>query len=148
MAAPELAVRAATPKDVPTLKSFDELLSRDGRREALVANAISAGRCWVAETRSTVLGYGALTAEFFNREFVALVIVAASNRRQGVATAILDAMEATCAGETVFTSTNESNLPMRRLLAKRGYQPSGRIENLDTGDPELVFMKVLRNRAR
>ncbi len=87
-----------------------------------------------------------LTAEFFNREFVALVIVGASNRRQGVA--ILDAMEVTCAGETVFTSTNESNLPMRRLLAKRGYQPSGRIENLDPGDPELVFMKVLRNRAR
>jgi hypothetical protein len=33
---------------------------------------------------------------------------------------------------------------MRTLLAKRGYIPSGRIENLDPGDPELVFVKFLR----
>jgi hypothetical protein len=32
---------------------------------------------------------------------------------------------------------------MRALLAKRGYTDSGRIENLDPGDPELVFVKFL-----
>jgi hypothetical protein len=33
---------------------------------------------------------------------------------------------------------------MRALLAKRGYTDSGRIENLDPGDPELVFVEFLR----
>jgi hypothetical protein len=32
---------------------------------------------------------------------------------------------------------------MRALLAKRGYCDSGRIENLDPADPELVFVKFL-----
>jgi len=30
---------------------------------------------------------------------------------------------------------------MRALLAKAGFEPSGLIENLDPGDPELVFVK-------
>jgi len=32
---------------------------------------------------------------------------------------------------------------MRELLAQLGYQSSGIVENLDPGDPELIFMKVL-----
>ena len=41
----------------------------------------------------------------------------------------------------LFVSTNESNTPMRALLAKHGYVPSGFIENLDEGDLELFFFK-------
>jgi hypothetical protein len=37
---------------------------------------------------------------------------------------------------------------MRALLEKCGYAPSGRIENLDPGDPELVFVKFLSADAR
>ena len=33
---------------------------------------------------------------------------------------------------------------MRTLLGRRDHQPSGTILNLDTGDPELVFVKFLR----
>jgi hypothetical protein len=33
---------------------------------------------------------------------------------------------------------------MRSLLTKLGFEPSGIIENLDDGDPELVFFKRLR----
>ena len=45
------------------------------------------------------------------------------------------------ANPKLFTSTNRSNAPMQSLLAKLGYRPSGVIENLDEGDPELVYMK-------
>jgi hypothetical protein len=30
---------------------------------------------------------------------------------------------------------------MRQLLTQVGYEPSGTIENLDPGDPELVYVK-------
>ncbi|MEO0538637.1 MAG: GNAT family N-acetyltransferase, partial [Cyanobacteria bacterium P01_A01_bin.123] len=42
-----------------------------------------------------------------------------------------------------FTSTNESNLLMQALMAKLRYIPSGIINNLDEGDPELVYFKRL-----
>jgi len=53
-------------------------------------------------------------------------------------------VEQECRTPKLFTSTNESNAPMRALLAKLGFSPSGVIENLDEGDPELVFFKRLR----
>ena len=39
----------------------------------------------------------------------------------------------------LFTSTNQSNTPMQALLALLGYVRSGVIDNLDPGDPELVY---------
>ncbi|MGZ0787205.1 hypothetical protein ACXM5X_30120 [Pseudomonas saponiphila] len=36
------------------------------------------------------------------------------------------------------------DVPARGLLAKAGFQPSGVVENLDEGDPELIFFKPVR----
>jgi hypothetical protein len=54
-------------------------------------------------------------------------------------------LESECRTEKLFTSTNLSNLPMQSLLAKRGYKLSGVIDNLDPGDPELVYFKFVGN---
>ena len=52
-------------------------------------------------------------------------------------------MEQTCTTAKLFTSTNQSNAPMQALLNKLGYRQSGFIENLDEGDPELIYFKRL-----
>ena len=39
----------------------------------------------------------------------------------------------------VFTSTNQSNAPMRELLRSEGWTASGVLSGLDDGDPEHVF---------
>ena len=49
--------------------------------------------------------------------------------------------EAAHDSDRIFTSTNESNDPMRRLLAKADWLATGIVENLDPGDPELIFVK-------
>ncbi|WZB72100.1 hypothetical protein WJ968_11125 [Achromobacter xylosoxidans] len=49
-----------------------------------------------------------------------------------------------CDTAKLFTSTNQSNVAARRLMAKAGFVPSGMIENLDEGDPELVYVKFVR----
>jgi hypothetical protein len=46
-----------------------------------------------------------------------------------------------CATRKLFTSTNESNRAMRDLLAHAGFEPSGVVQNLDPGDPELIYFK-------
>ncbi len=80
-------------------------------------------------------------AGFFERPFVTLLVVGPEYRRSGVATALMDAAEATLAPCRVFTSTNRSNGPMLALPAGRGYTPSGALVGLDDGDPEEFFFK-------
>ena len=45
-------------------------------------------------------------------------------------------------GEKLWTSTNQSNAPMCALLSRLGFILSGQIDNLDDGDPELVFVRL------
>jgi ribosomal protein S18 acetylase RimI-like enzyme len=90
-----------------------------------------------------VVGYAEMTTAFFHRPFIGLLSVRAKHRRQGIATALMKALEAKCREEKLFTSTNDSNSAMQALLAKLGYRRCGSIEELDEGGPELIFVKFL-----
>lgn len=72
-----------------------------------------------------------------------LVVVSSANRRSGVGRQIVSGLEHQSSADRIFTSTNTSNSPMRHLLTNLGYQHSGMVENLDPGDPELIFVKFL-----
>ena len=50
-------------------------------------------------------------------------------------------LETQSKSEDLFTSTNESNSHMQQVLEKLGYESSGIIYNLDSGDPEIVYVK-------
>jgi hypothetical protein len=52
--------------------------------------------------------------------------------------------EAVAVTPKLFTSTNESNIPMQQLCERLGYARSGLIENLDEGDPEIIYFKSNR----
>ena len=80
--------------------------------------------------------------------FATVVVIAAGAatvlvRREVERSALVRACESDCVAPKLFVSTNESNLPMQALLAKLDYAPSGRVENLDEGDPELIYVKFL-----
>ncbi|MDH0288488.1 GNAT family N-acetyltransferase [Pseudomonas sp. GD04087] len=138
-------VRLAVSSDLDSLIELDAIAGLEARRLEFIAQAISAGQCWVAvEPRdaSMLLGYGVLNDSFFEQAFIPLIVVRDSARRRGVGSAILLALESQCGAAKLFTSTNASNEPMRRLLDKHGFIASGQIENLDEGDPELVLVKL------
>lgn len=138
-------VRLALSSDLDALTDLDAIARREPRRQAFIARAVSAGQCWVAvdaRDASVLLGYGVLNDAFFEHAFIPLIVVRDSARRQGVGAAILCALESQCGAAKLFTSTNASNEPMRKLLGKLGFMGSGQIENLDEGDPELVFVKL------
>lgn len=90
----------------------------------------------------TVVGYVVADASFFGYPFVWLVVVGAAHRRRGIATALMRHAESMFPPGKRFTSTNESNLGSQRLLESLGYRRSGLIENLDEGDPEIIYYKV------
>ena len=139
----EIRVRLAGTRDRRAFAEIDPRVSSDLARRDVVDSAIAARMCWIAERTNKPVGYGILSRKFFARDFIELLYVAEEERRKGVGVAVLRSIESTIMADRVFTSTNESNAPMRALLKSRDYHPSGRIENLDPGDPELVYVKFL-----
>ncbi|MGA0601647.1 GNAT family N-acetyltransferase [Caulobacter sp. KR2-114] len=138
---PDFSIRRATRDDLARLTGVDPRLDTEPGRAAHLAPLLDLGLSWVAEAQDRPLGYVVASTRFFDRPFVDLVVVAQDARRLGVGTALMAACEDQHDDDRLFTSTNESNQPMRALLAKAGYRVSGVIENLDPGDPELVFVK-------
>ena len=61
----------------------------------------------------------------------------------GIGAALVGHVEGLCKSDRIFTSTNESNLPMQSLLQKLGYKRSGTVDDLDPGDPELFYSKPM-----
>jgi len=94
----------------------------------------------VAELDGELVGYAAQRG-FFGYDFLELLAVRPDKRRKGIATALIRAVEARSSSGKLFTSTNRSNTPMRRLCLRLGFHPSGLVENLDDDDPELVYYK-------
>jgi GNAT superfamily N-acetyltransferase len=138
-----LALRPATAADLEALVALDSYAADHPTRPGGIATWLAAGQCHVAIRDDHVAGYAARTRSFFDSEFIALVMVAGSARRTGVGLALVAQLVATApAGEKVWTSTNRSNRPMRALLAKAGFVPSGVIDNLDPGDPKMIFVHL------
>ena len=93
-----------------------------------------------------MIGFAVFDRSFFEQPFIALLYAEPAHRRAGVASAIVRHIESICPGEKLFTSTNESNAPMHAFCAALGFARSGRIENLDEGDPEIVYFKRVNTR--
>ena len=133
-----MGIRPARFADLPQLKRIITI------HHQLLTEATEAGICHVAEEASQLQGFVILEQSFYAYGFISLLFVHEEHRRVGVATSLMTHAEGLCTTPKLFTSTNESNVPMQRLCDRLGYEPSGVIYNLDEDDPELVYMKRLQ----
>lgn len=142
--ADEIITRVALPGDVEAMLACDTYAqAHSGRGDAVRADT-GKGHCHVALHAGQVAGYVVLRHDFFDHGFVPLVVVAPAQQRRGVGLRLLAAAMAACRTAKLFTSTNRSNLAAQRLFAGAGFVPSGQIDHLDEGDPELVYVAFLR----
>jgi GNAT superfamily N-acetyltransferase len=130
-------VRVAGTAHIDAVLGIDHVTERADE----VRTAIDRSRCLVAERAGELIGF-CIGGQFFGFDFLDLLLVAAHQRRQGAGTALVTAWEMRAETTKLFTSTNESNVPMQRLCEHLGYVRSGFIENLDEGDPEVIYFKV------
>jgi ribosomal protein S18 acetylase RimI-like enzyme len=143
--AANIAIRTAASSDFAALRAADALAASDPARARTLRRAIDTGECLVACEAADVLGFAIVDHSFYDHGFLRLLVVRESARRRGIGSALVRAAEQRCASTKLFTSTNASNAPMQRLLERLGYARSGTIENLDPGDPEWVYVRVLRS---
>ena len=138
-----IVVEKATEKDLESIWALDRMVRGNSCRKDSLANAVSAGRCLIAQTGDTIVGFGVLEQSFYGHDLISLLIVHPNHRRRGVATALIRHIESICPTEKLFTSTNESNSIAQCVFEALGFVRSGYIENLDEGDPEIIYFKHL-----
>lgn len=130
--------------DIDLIMSFDQMVLPGMPRVKLIENWIGQRQAFVVEYEKKVVGYAALEYTFFSCGFLAMLYFDAAYRRRGLGGLLMQYVEDGCATQKLFTSTNQSNSSMRKLLTKRGFTPSGTVNNLDEGDAELLYFKMLK----
>jgi len=138
-----IVCRKAVIEEVELIFRIDHL-----HRNEKILKATQHGECFVVEMGSQIIGFATMNYCFFDYGFVELMIIAEGYRHSGVGTALTAYLLHICSTEKLFTSTNESNYPMRAFLAKNGFRACGQIDALDEGDPELFFIKKAEKMAR
>ena len=142
-----ISLRSAKPADFVGIFFADPLCKSEPDRARLIQGSLERGECVVAVEKDKILGYVILNYSFFGQAFVPLLVVTLANRRTGIGTRLIGEAETRCSREKLFASANESNLAAQRLFERAGFVSSGRIENLDETDDELVYCKWLKRGA-
>lgn len=135
-----MKIRLALPADEGGVAAVDRAVIGSDERRGELRGYIGQGMCILCEIGGAVAGYAVLSHHFFHNGFIELLIVHPDFRRRGIGTALLRGCRELCRTEKLFTSTNQSNLPMRSLLRREGYLYCGSIDHLDEGDPERVYL--------
>jgi ribosomal protein S18 acetylase RimI-like enzyme len=138
-----LQVRAAGERDLPSVVQCDAYAQSSKARRFALERWCAQGAMLLAEVEGQVLGFVVLEHGLFGHGFIPLISVHPSSRRQGVARFLLAEAERHCKTGKLFTSANASNAEAQALFVRTGFVRSGTIENLEPGDPELVYFKAL-----
>jgi GNAT superfamily N-acetyltransferase len=131
-------------EDIGRLVAFDPMAQQDEERRSLLKEWLAAGAVHLALVDGGIAGFAVLTRSFFREQFIELVFVGEGHRRRGIGFALVTHCVAIAPAQKTWTSTNASNRPMQALLAKAGFILSGRVDNLDPGDPELIYVRLPR----
>jgi ribosomal protein S18 acetylase RimI-like enzyme len=138
----ELRIRPATAADIPRIAATDPLASSGSARMRQIERAVTEGTAHVADRDGSIVGYVVVeNASFFGRDFLSLLSVDPGFRRGRVGSALVEYCLSRCVSERLFTSTNQSNVAMQRLLRGLRFVHSGTIDDLDPGDPELFYSR-------
>jgi ribosomal protein S18 acetylase RimI-like enzyme len=134
-------ILAADIADLDKLVAIDREVIGNASRRGMIKRAVENGQCLIAKEEEEIAGFLIHDTSFFECAFISLIIVSPSKRRRGIASMLMDEMVKSSATEKVFSSTNQSNADMHKVFHSNGFVESGIVENLDDGDPEVIYFK-------
>ena len=139
-----IIVMPATTADHASISGIETMIVGDDRLADHLQETLVHEQCWLARIDIHPVGFVVSNQTFFGYGFVETLATHPDYRHQGVGTALMRHIESVCPTDRLFTSTNASNIRMQRLCLSLGYRVSGYVDNLDEGDPELIYVKHLR----
>ncbi|MBJ8004650.1 GNAT family N-acetyltransferase [Bacillus cereus] len=138
-------IAKASIDDLDSIVHIDVNVIGDDSRRDYIKHAIDEGKCIIAKEDNSISGFLTYDTNFFGCTFLSLIIVSPTKRRQGHASSLISYMLNNSPTQKIFSSANESNTNMQKVFKANGFMRSGIIENLDEGDPEIIFhIKKLR----
>ena len=134
-----LEIREAVTRDeIARAVAIDKALLGSNDRTDYITSVAEKGGLSVAGLRGEVQAFCCLDRDyFFGKPFISLLIVSPEARRLGLGAGLLS--HNSSAYPEVWTSTNQSNSAMRKLLDKVGWRYCGELSGLDEGDPERFY---------
>ncbi|MFJ7971093.1 GNAT family N-acetyltransferase [Psychrobacillus sp. NPDC096389] len=108
-------------------------------RKDYIKHAIKEEKCLVVKENNFIVGFLIFHTNFFEHAFISLLIVSPKERRKGHATSLIQYFISILPTYKIFSSTNQSNIRMQKVFSANGFIRSGIIENLDDGDPEIIY---------
>ena len=133
--------RKAFQSDLEAIKSIDHVVTEEAGRTRFIEDAVLEGAVLLLLVDDISVGYSVLRHHFFENAFIEMVYLRDDMRGKGYGAALLNETETLARTAKIFSSTNQSNDRMRRVFIREGWRESGIIENLDEGDPEIVYFK-------
>lgn len=127
--------------DLDNIVNIDEEVIGNNSRGEYIRKAIEEKRCIVANDKNLTVGFLIFDTHFFDCSFISLIIVRPSERRKRYATSLIEYFINSSPTKKIFSSTNKSNQRMQEVFKANGFIQSGYIENLDEGDPEMIYFK-------
>ena len=115
------------------------LLAEPKRRRFL--RGLDENEVWIVYGRDVIYAYAWIYEGFFGHTFLAYLAVQPQYRRNQLAGMLLQTTEQCAVSDRVFSSTNVSNVAMQAVFERYGWRRCGHIDELDPGDPELVYVK-------
>ena len=140
-----MQITLAEPIELIDILEIDQEVIGSNSRKSDLQEAIDDSKCLVAKRDSSIVGFLIFHTDFFDCSFIKLVIVHPLERNKGYAKAMIKYFETISPTQKVFSSTNQSNEQMQNLFETIGYFKSGYVENLDEGDPEIIYFKKLNS---
>jgi GNAT superfamily N-acetyltransferase len=144
----KVEVRIASSADAQALKDLDTVVPVDSTRAKHIDGWLADDQVLVAEVDGQVVGYGVFNHAFFRQGQADMLMIHADYRGQGIGERLLVALEGLCDTPKFWVTTNLSNHRMQQLVTKRGFKACGYIDELDPGDPEIVYVKHVSSRGK
>ena len=141
-----IGLRMATKRDKSWLVALDYALDKkehiELRRKEKIAKAILGDECFIVLADGKEVGFIIFDYRFFDRGWIELIIIEEKQRGKGIGRQAIELICQQSKTDTVFTSTNRSNIQMQKALTSAGFTFAGTVEGLDDGDPELFYCKM------
>jgi ribosomal protein S18 acetylase RimI-like enzyme len=137
-----MEIHNAKKHDLYKIIELDKKMIGSDHRKGEINQAINEDRCLILYQEDEIAGFLIYHTYFFDCCFISLIMVDPAFQRKGVASSLLTHMSKISPTNKLFSSTNESNESMKKAFLKNHFKKSGIVENLDEGDPEIIYFKM------